>query len=144
MQILRERPPNFDAIATAFPIVRHRRGIFYAFGDTIYNPDGVEVTPALAAHEATHAQRQRDLFSDVGDLAPDAWWNCYLSNPQFRLGEELIAHRAEWRHFISLGYGRAKRRQYLSQISARLASPLYGGLISAAQAKRAIGAETTT
>jgi hypothetical protein len=141
VRILRDRPPNYAAIVAAFPVLAHRRGILFCYGDAIHNPDGITVTPALHAHEAAHAERQRGLFTDLGPDAPEGWWSHYLANPQFRLGEELIAHRAEWAHFLNEGHGRKERRAYLAQIASRLASPLYGGLVTSAQAKRMIGAE---
>lgn len=138
MRILKERPPNYPAIVAAFPILSHRRGIIYAFGDAIFNPDGITVTPALHAHESAHAERQRGLFPAAG---PDGWWSAYLADPSFRLEEEIIAHRVEWRHFLSEGHGRKERRAYLAQMASRLSSPLYGGLTTAARAKRIIGAD---
>lgn len=138
MRILKERPPNYAAIVTAFPVIARRRGIIFCYGDVIHNPDGITVTPALHAHEAAHAERQRGLFPDAG---PDGWWTAYLHDPKFRLEEEIIAHRAEWKHFQSDDHSRNERRAYLAQLASRLASPLYGGLVTSEQAKRIIRAE---
>jgi hypothetical protein len=139
VRVLRSYPPNHAAIVAAFPVIAHRRGILFCYADAIHNPDGITVTPALYAHEAVHSERQAGLFPNFG---PEGWWNHYLANPQFRLAEELIAHRVEWRHFLGEGHGRKERRAYLSQLASRLASPLYGGLVTTAQAKRMIGAES--
>src|ERR1700678_2370177 len=139
MRILKERPPNYAAIIATFPVVAHRRGVFFAYGDAIYNPDGVQISAALMDHEKTHAERQTGMSPDC---CPDWWWAYYLNDPKFRLEEELIAHRVEWRTFLDEGHGRKDRRAYLASISARLASPLYGSMITAMAAKRIIGADT--
>lgn len=134
MKIVRERPPNYDKIVAAFPLVARQRGIFFAYDDTIFNPDGAELTPSLIAHEVAHCERQQ-LFAASG---ADGWWTCYCADPLFRLEEEIIAHRAEWRDFVARGHGRHERRAYLARISKRLASPLYGALTSASRAKEII------
>jgi hypothetical protein len=139
MNIVHARPPNFDAIAKAFQL---RPGVFFAYGPAIYNPDGVEIGPELVAHETAHSKRQDELGG------PEGWWNAYIVDPQFRLAEEIIAHRAEYRAHCRKpdidkpcnGF-RSARLFHLSMIAKRLASPLYGGLISVAEAKRIIGAE---
>lgn len=139
MKIVHARPPNFGAIAEAFQL---RPGVIFAFGTAIYNPDRIEIGPELMAHETAHAKRQVELGG------PEGWWAAYIADPQFRLGEEIIAHRAEYRaHCRRPGIDRpcngfrSMRLFHLNAIAQRLASPLYGGLISVAEAKRVIGVE---
>lgn len=134
MRIVAARPPNFDTIAKAFGHLALRPGTIFAYGDTIYNPGGGDVSPSLVCHERAHALRQAET------AGPEAWWAAYIEDPQFRLREEIIAHRAEWMHFNASGAARNARRVYLSQVAQRLASPLYGSLISAAKARQIISA----
>lgn len=136
MNIVIARPPNYDQIAAVFPIERFP-GAFFCYGDTIYNPSGSVIPPALLAHESVHSQRQTSLRI-AGN--PERWWEFYLADPAFRLAEELPAHRAEWQHFCGQGYGRGERRRYLSQIAQRLSSPLYGSLVTKDKARSLIGA----
>lgn len=124
MNIVRDFPPNIDAIKAVFPI--RGRGVIFAYGSTIYNPEGRPVPPHLLAHEAVHGKRQGD---DI-----DGWWEQYLTDPTFRLTEEVAAHVAEYRHIIGIG-NRAEKRKALASIAARLAGPLYGRIITLNEAK---------
>ena len=88
MNIVVDRPPNYDAIVEAFPRAADM-GVIFAYGDTIYNPSGFDIAPPLIAHEKAHGRRQ------AGD--PAAWWTDYIAFWDFRYFEELEAHAAELR-----------------------------------------------
>lgn len=122
----------FEEIAAAFPIAG-RRDVIFSWGDRIYTPGGVQLTPALKAHEAVHGRRQGDT-----DDAIRGWWRRYLDDPIFRLAEEVVAHRAEYQEIC----GRTKDRNVLARelhaIAGRLASPLYGLALPYSQARHAI------
>lgn len=135
MKVVTGRPPNYDRIVEAFGHLAMRPGVIFCYGDTIYNPGGKPVPPSLVVHERAHSLRQEEMNG------PEFWWDRYIADPAFRLAEEIIAHRAEWMYFNSSGAGRNARRVYLSQAAHRLASPLYGSLISAAKAKQVISAQ---
>lgn len=133
MQIIKQRPPLFEEIAAAFPIVRERKSIIYAWGDRIYNPDGIVIPAELFVHEQVHMDRQGSTV--------EAWWRCYLSDPEFRLNEEIPAHAAEYRAFCAnnrQGERRNARRLYLHAAAKRLSSPIYGSMISYDHARTAI------
>lgn len=123
-RIVFERPPIFDDARAKFG-PRVDRAIF-SWGDIIYNPSRIYVTPALVEHEAVHGARQRP------DIA--GWWRRYLDDAEFRLGEEIPAHQAEYRHLNQHG-NRNDRRAAAKLIASRLASPLYGRLITAPAAE---------
>lgn len=130
MKVIKAFPPNFVQLSKHFPI-KGKPGILYAYGDVLYNPSGVKVTPWIMAHEEVHGMRQQDEGMSLGE-----WWDSYINYDDFRLKEELLAHRAEWQtyksvHDWSSGY-------YLDTISTRLSSPLYGSLLSFEEAKRRI------
>lgn len=133
MHIIKSFPPNFKAIATRFP-VKGKPGILYAYGNTLYNPSGVPVEPWIKAHEAIHMSRQEAY-------GVDRWWNDYINNDQMRLYEELLAHRAEYLSYEEWFPNNPKRlAKYLETVLVpRLSSPLYGSLISPANARRLIG-----
>lgn len=133
-----ERPPIYDACVARFPGADVAHAIF-SFGDRIYNLSGQPLTPALLAHEMVHcAQQTRKRISGIGEWTPELWWERYLFGPlEFRLEEELIAHAAEFRVMV-MGGNRHVRRAALSIIATRLAGPLYGRIISLADAKRQI------
>ena len=132
MRIVIDRPPNFARIAAVFDLRRYPGAIF-CYGNTIFHPTGAPLSDALIAHESVHSMRQGN--------DPEAWWERYLADPAYRLAEEIPAHQAEWRTFCAGGYGRQERRRYLAVIAGRLASPLYGGIISASRAREIIQAD---
>ncbi len=127
-----EKPPNYKDIVRVFPAVKLRRGVIFTFGTTIYNPDRVQLTRALQAHETVHSRRQGD--------DPAKWWDQYLSDKMFRFREELLAHQVEYMVEVE-GAGRQVRRRALSLIAARLSGPIYGRMIGLDEAKRQIQGE---
>jgi len=134
LKIVHALPPNFDAVVTAFPLVRDR-AVFFTFGGTIYNPAGVPIPDAIMLHEAVHMDRQGDRV--------EAWWRRYLEDPEFRLAEEVPAHRAEldwWARQPGINQPvrgfRSLFEYHKFEVARRLSSPLYGRLISLSKAKR--------
>lgn len=127
MKILIEKPPNFEDIAKVFPIIKKQHGVIYTLGDTIYNPDGDEISKPLLAHEEVHSARQM-MFG------VEQWWRLYLSNTGFRFSEEVMAHQKEYAVETELG-NRNQRRIALKMIAERLASPLYGNMLSNKEAR---------
>lgn len=120
----------YDELDAVFH-VRGKKGVVFTFGDAIYVPDGHPVAPALQAHEEVHCARQPD---------PASWWRRYIDDPEFRLAEEIPAHRAEYRFICNEYRDRNLRAQLLHALANRLSGPLYGSLIKASDARRMIGA----
>lgn len=116
MRVLYLLPPNYRAINAAFDV--RGRPVIFTYGDTIFNPAKIKVTPALQAHEAVHSHRQGDN--------PGEWWERYIEDPEFRLNEEIPAHQAEYREFCR---HHADTKRMLHEIARRLSSSLYGKLI---------------
>ena len=129
MRVLLERPPFFAEIDRAFGVAG--KPVIFAWGDTIYNPQSIVITPELEAHEKVHLARQG------GD--PLDWWTRYIADPAFRLSEELPAHRAEFAKFCTLQRDRNRRAMALHRAALRLSSPLYGRLVDYREAKALIG-----
>lgn len=132
MEIVVANPPNFDEIVAVFPFARNP-GVIFTLGQTIYNPSAVAISAALKCHESVHGQRQGTNQDEIR-----GWWSRYLNDPQFRLEEELLAHRAEYRAFRSWTKDRNAVARELEVISRRLSGPLYGGLLTHAAARRFI------
>lgn len=128
MKIIKGFPPNWPDIAKAFPQIKGRQGILYAFGDVLYNPSGIIVPPWLVKHEEVHSERQQDE-----GMSPLRWWDNYLYYDDFRLREEILAHQAEWK-----SYSGPYRDRYLGQMAERLSGPLYRNLIGYEQAVKEI------
>lgn len=108
MKVLCIYPPNYRVINDAMN-VRGKRAIF-CYGNTIFNPSRIKITTQLLAHEGVHsAQQGRD---------PSAWWLRYLADVDFRLNQEVPAHRAE----LAAGGD-------LDEIAQRLSSALYRNMV---------------
>ena len=129
LEVVHGRPPNYEAIVALFPGAAHP-GVLFAYGNCIYTPGGRRPTPALQAHERVHCERQGDC--------PEPWWDRYLVDPSFRLEEELLAHRAEYRAYCVRHPNRAKQARMIDWIAEKLAAPLYGSLVSVDDARRAV------
>lgn len=126
MKVIRAYPPNFAKIAAAFP-VKGVPGIIYAYGDRIYAPGAKGDLPSwILAHEEVHGRQQQS--GDGWDVPK--WWERYIVSPQFRLEQEIPAHRAEWQAYSRIMGWTANPTSYLDRIADRLSGPLYGNLIS--------------
>jgi hypothetical protein len=127
MQIKHGFPPNYHDILAVFPRAKSHTVIF-TYGDTIYTPYNIELPQPILAHEVVHSLQQ--------DKSPDQWWKQYLTDKQFRLEQELEAHRAEYVAYSK--YGRKIRQAQLNIIAAKLASSLYNNMIRKDLAKQLI------
>lgn len=132
MNIIVARPPNFDQILAVMPSA-DEHGVIFAWGNSIYNPSGVALPPELVAHEAVHRARQ-----GLTEVSIRRWWEFYLSSPEFRLEEEIPAHRAEYQKFCRRFKDRNLRPAMLDKLAERLSGSLYGGLISFKAARKAL------
>lgn len=126
-----EYPPNIADIQRVFPLAMRKVGVVFSYGNAIYNPSGQKIPLAIVEHEHVHAVRQREHQGGV-----EGWWAEYLRDPQFRLMEELLAHRAEYRSYIETAPNRKMRRASLKVVAQKLAAPLYGGLINVKTAEK--------
>jgi hypothetical protein len=128
-------PPNIDAIDKVFKGVKRScttRGIFFAWGYTIYNPSGHAIPLELIAHEAVHAAQTEEVNG------PERWWQQYLEDVEQRFQWELEAHRIEYQEYVRLFPARAERRRYIALCAERLSGELYGRLVKKDQAKKLI------
>lgn len=139
-EIVFTMPPNFTDIAARFPYVGIDDSILYAFGDKIYNPQRVRMTPELMAHEMVHCERQLAYEGIVNaSESVAAWWQRYLTDNAFMFDEELHAHRAEWlAAFNSMYHSKAKKKELLAAIANRLSGPLYNNQVDGVAAVRLI------
>jgi hypothetical protein len=133
MRIVKDFPPNYEAIAARFDITE---SVIFAYGDVIYNPSGGIIPPSVMAHEQVHGTRQG---ADV-----EWWWKRYLDDDEFRLFEEIQSHRAEYKYLYDRTKDRNARAKALHIVAARLVAPLYGygHLITHARAKAVLSTES--
>lgn len=134
MKISFDRPPLWSIIDATFNVAG--KPVIFAWGDTIFNPERINITKELHAHEEEHGRRQFAFPCEaVGwELATELWWRKYIKDPRFRLQEEIPAHVEEYRMFCRLHRGGGAQKRALREIAGKLASPLYGGLITTGDA----------
>lgn len=126
MKIVNDFPPNIEAIRKRFEMTGFPTAIF-AYGDTLYNPSGMEIPPDLIAHEELHSKQQ-----EIYGLQD--WWTRYLEDDAFRLGQEVEAYRKQY-EYAKEKYNRDQRRWVLNEIVKNLSSKLYGNVINKKRAK---------
>ena len=150
MNIIKERPPIYPALAAIFDLEKHKP--IFAWGTVIYNPFGhpLEQTPELIAHEQMHGMRQLGIkhlafaSSSSDEQRIRLWWQDYIELLSFRLEEEIPAHRAEYRQLLRMhGNTRANRRHHLTAIAKRLRNPLDGDNHLFCSSRRKHGSNST-
>lgn len=122
-----KKPPIWDELIRYFPDVTWDSGVLVCYGDTYYskNPG----TPDLVAHETVHMLQQ-------AEIGIKEWWMKYLTDPKFRLDQELPAYKRQLQVFNDslMNVHRNERRiRYKGQvhfIATVLSSELYGNMIS--------------
>lgn len=142
MRIVQAYPPMIEEIDAAFNV--RGKAILFAWGETIFNPAGVDVPPELVAHEKVHGRRQLGAAihgTARGEDAVRQWWHRYIADPTFRLAEEIPAHVAEFGVLCANNRGRWRsernmRRTLAAHVARKLSSPLYGRLIGLNEAKQ--------
>lgn len=120
-------PPNIDEIREHFPLSGAE---LFAYDNVIYNPSKMDIPPWLVDHEKVHFRQQ--------GKDPVGWWRRYFDDEVFRYQQELEAHQIEYQSFCKYNPDRNIRSIYLQLISQRLASKMYGSLVTVAQARREI------
>lgn len=128
MKTLQEFPPNYDEIRKI--LVNIPETMVFVFGDTIYNPSGNEIVPALEAHEAHHSLQQ--------GKSPQTWWRRYLTDGAFRASQEIPAYQMQYRQYKKEIKDRNKLNNILIGLAMELSSPAYGSIISTQEAMEAI------
>ena len=130
MKVVVDYPPNIANIRAVF---RLKGGEIFTWGDTIFSPFGDKIPTYLIAHEQVHERQQ------AGD--PQAWWDRYLVDLQWRYEQELEAHRVEYNTFCispEALMNRNKKRAFLKNLARRLSSPMYGNVATYQQCRMAI------
>lgn len=132
MKISYSKPPIYDKAKAAFQF--KEPGTIFTYGDTIYNPGGVPLTPDLITHEEVHERQQKA----IGAFGARRWWKRYLKDPQFRFEQELEAYRAQYKFVKGFIKDRNTLAAYLNEIAGFLSGPMYGNIISRSDAAQRI------
>lgn len=107
------------------------REAIFCWGYEIRNPADISIDDFLVVHERVHSIRQHEI-------GIEEWWERYLTDDDFRIEEEVLAHRAEYEHRIGKHQAqhRRMRRFYMNQTIERVRNPMYRYRLSAGDARR--------
>lgn len=128
MKIEKGYPPNFELIKAALPHAAAHHA--YCYGDKIYVPDGHELPADIIFHEAIHSGQQGDN--------PNGWWYSYLTNPEFRLAQEIAAYGEQYLFAKNHIKHNGARRWMLESMARALSGLEYGNLIGYNEAEAKI------
>ena len=129
MKILIQLPPNWDQILNSGMRPDPQNTVF-TVGDTIYNPSGREIPDHLIVHEEIHSEQQGDN--------PKGWWNRYITDPYFRVDQEVKAYATQY-WFICKGLkDKNARYKVLYQLAESLSSVRYGAVVTRTAAMKLI------
>lgn len=131
MIIKYEKPPIWDDLCGAFKI--RPKNVFFTYGDTLYNPDNLQVPPDIVAHEELHAEQQKH-----NDIDAVLWWGKYLRDPEFRLDQEARAYGKQYAKICQFVKDRNQRNGHLMALASSLSGPLYNNLIAHSEAMKLI------
>jgi len=120
MKIVHEQPPILQAIIDHG--LHPHSGTIYTYGDTIYNPNEIELPEHLIIHEETHMKQQGD--------DPDGWWGRYLIDFAFRMEQEAEAYANQYDFICKSVKDRNRRNLILLDLSNILSSPMYGSVLN--------------
>ena len=127
-------PPNWNKIKSAFPNAEAEQAVF-CYGSVLHNPFNAQITRDLEIHEAVHSRQQ--------DKDPEGWWDKYISDPSFRVEQEIQAYGLQMYHLKTTKVlkqdekGRTVEMYipsrviswYLDKIAETLSGPLYNHAI---------------
>lgn len=125
MKVLNEKPPIYDKALAAFDF--NEKTTIFTYGDTIYNPAGINVSLDLHAHEQVH-ERQQAAMKTILASGPKNWWKRYIKDAEFRFQQELEAYRAQYAFYKRNVKDRNKLNDYLVFMARELKGPMYGNL----------------
>lgn len=126
-----EKPPVYDDICKAFGIIP--RNVYFTYGDTIYNPDKLDIPLEIIEHEKVHMEQQKHNDKDA-----TLWWGKYLREPEFRLNQEARGYGRQYETICKIIKDRNHRDRYLRQLATSLSGPLYNNIISHIEAMKLI------
>lgn len=127
MQIVQSFPPNIDKIKAAFNVPPNT---VFTYSPHVYSPLSKDLPTHLVIHEQTHLTQQHD--------DPEAWWDRYLQDADFRFDQELEAYRNQYRYMQRNIKNYHRLQSELDLLAKDLSSAMYGSIISLFHARELI------
>lgn len=126
MKIVKSNPPNYDKIAKKFDLTE---SVVFTYGDKLYVPNGEEIPLHLMVHEEVHEEQQGD--------DPEAWWDRYLEDPDFRLQQEVEAYRKQYKVVRKITT-KKQATDFLNRVAKDLSGKIYGNVVDYKTARQLI------
>ena len=104
-------------------------GVIICYGNVFHCKYHIDAPKYI--HELVHSRRQEKIGKDL-------WWELYINKSEFRLEEEVLAYRAEYKFICENVFDRNTRFEFLYEMARNLSSPQYGSLISGSDAMKLI------
>lgn len=112
MRIEHAYPPVWDRIKAKFPNV-NEKAVVVTYGETLFIPGGGMPDSDLLVHEQTHTIRQLEY-------GIEKWWDRYFEDDDFRLNEERLAYREQYKNFCRRVHNRDKRAAFAGLLARDL------------------------
>ena len=120
-----QKPPVWKHALAAFDF--NPDTTVFTYGDTIYNPGKISLSPDLVIHEEVHERQQKNM-NVLYRFGPAIWWRKYLRDPKFRFEQELEAYRAQYAFFERALTDRQLKHKILEDLAGKLIGPMYGNM----------------
>lgn len=123
-----QKPPNWEMLMAAMPLMKWEDGIIVTYGDTYYSQRAIDDDHIV--HEETHVRQQ------AAAGGADAWWNKWLMDANFRLHEELEGYQNQYNYLrqkwmdLNRNERRLRLRKMAEWIATTLSGELYGRIIT--------------
>lgn len=118
-------PPIYEKLHKIFS-VEWNHGIAITYGDTVYSK--YPLTADIEVHEQVHISQQ-------AEMGAEEWWEGYLHNATFRLGQEIQAYSAQ----IAFLEDNIHDKNFLYRAKLKiindLSGPMYGRICTFSEAK---------
>ena len=107
MIITAKPPPNFDRIKE---VLNPPPNAVFTYGEHLHCPDErVIISDDLIIHETIHSMQQ--------GKDPEAWWQLYLIDPEFRKSQEMDAYKNQYNFYCSQVADRNKRALFAKRLA---------------------------
>ena len=121
MKISHEKPKNWEKLVELFGA--NWGSTVVTYGETVHCSR--PLTLDLEAHEGVHVEQQTAYPG-----GPDAWWERYYSDLEFRLTQETEAYQVQYDYMRKHSSDRNLLFKLRDKLARDMSSKLYGNCIS--------------
>jgi len=110
--------------------VNFEKGTVFTYGYTIHIFDKSKMNVPLYHHETKHCFQQAKYES------PDAWWERYFTDVEFRKQQEFEAYERQIKSIKKHIKDRNRQVIYIHYIQKDFASSMYGNMVTLEESRR--------